>query len=103
MGGRYSAINVMCFAEFLLYYYITSYSIKDPESDYQPIVSDDELMESKDAKCYYPTLISLISSKEKFKCRNVKTVFRYHLPNPNRDIEKFAHHMLFSSYSFSIR
>ena len=85
MGGRYSAINVMCFAEFLLYYYITSYSIKDTESDYQPIVSDDELMESKDAKCNYPAVISLISSKEKCMCRNVKTVLRYHLANPNRE------------------
>ena len=60
-------------------------------------------MESKDAKCNYPTVISLISSKEKFKCRNVKTVLRYHLPSPNGDIEKFVHHMLFSSYSFTIK
>ena len=49
-----------------------------------------------------PKVIPLMSSKEKLKCRNVKAVLRYHQPSPNRDIEKFAHHMLFSLYLFRI-
>ena len=43
-----------------------------------------------------------MSSTEKLKCRNVKAVLRYHQPSLNRDIEKFAHHMLFSFYPFRI-
>ena len=37
MGGRYSAIDAMCFAEFLSYYDIAPKSIKDKESYCQPI------------------------------------------------------------------
>ena len=46
VGGRYSAIDAMCFAEFLSYYYIAPKSIKNIESDCKPIVLDDELLES---------------------------------------------------------
>ena len=49
-----------------------------------------------------PKVIPLMSSKEKLKCQNVKAVLRYHQPSPNRDIEKFAHLMLFSFYQFRI-
>ena len=103
MVGRYSAIDAMCFAEFLPCYYIAPKSIKDIESDYQPIVLDDELMESNHAKCSYSKVIPLMFSKEKLKCRNVKVFLRYHQPSPNRDIEKFAHDMLYSFYPFCIQ
>ena len=59
---------------------------------------DDELIESNHGKCSYPKVIPLMSAKEKLKCRNVEAVLRYHQPSPNSDIEKFAHHMLFSFY-----
>ena len=49
-----------------------------------------------------PKVIPLMSSKEKLKCQNVKAVLRYHQPSPNRDIETFAHLMLFSFYPFRI-
>ena len=74
IGGRYSATDALCFAEFLSYYYIAPKSIKDIESDCQPIVLDYELMESNHAKYSYLTVIQLISSKKKLKCRNVKAV-----------------------------
>ena len=102
MAGRYSAIDAMCFVEFLSYYYTAPKSIKYIESDCQPIVLDDEIMGSNHVKRSYPKAISLMSSKGKLKCRNVKAVLRYHQPSPNRDIEKFAHHMLFSLYLFRI-
>ena len=97
MGGKYSTIDAMCFAEFLLYY---KKSIKDIECDCQPIVLDIELMGSKYAKCSYPKVIPLMSSKEKLKCRNVKTDLRYHQPSPNRDTKKLVNHMPFSFYPF---
>ena len=31
-------------------------------------------------------------SKEKFKCKKVKPVLRYHVPNPHKRPEKYAHH-----------
>ena len=102
MAERYSAYDAMCFAEFLSYYYIAPKSVKDKESDCQPIVLDDELMESNYVKCTYQRVIPLMSSKGKLKCRNVKAVLRYHQPSPNRDMEKFACHMLFSFYPFCI-
>ena len=68
--------------------------------DSQPIVLDIELMESKYAKCSYPKVIPLMSSKEKLKCRNVTTDLRYHQPSPNRDTKKLVNHMPFSFYPF---
>ena len=85
MGGRYSAIDAMCFAEFLSYYYIVPKSIKDIDSDFQPIVLDDKLMESNHAKSGYPKVIPLMPLKENRKCRNVKADLRYHQPSPNRE------------------
>ena len=78
MGGKYSAIDAMCFVEFLSYY---KKSIKDIECDCQPIVLDIELMKSKYPKCSYPKVIPLMSSKEKLKCRNVKTSQIYNVTN----------------------
>ena len=49
----------------------------------QSIVLDDELRESNHVKFSSPKVIPLMSSWN-------------HKPSPNRDIEKFAHHMLFS-------
>ena len=97
MGGKYSTIDAMCFAEFLLYY---KKSIKDIECDCQPIVLDIELMKSKYPKFSYPKVIPLMTSKEKLKCRNVKKDLRYHQPSPNRDTEKLVNHMPFSFYPF---
>ena len=68
-AGRYSAIDAMCFAEFLSYYHIAPPSIKDIESDRQPIVSDDEIIESNHVTCSYPRVIPFMSSKEKRKCQ----------------------------------
>ena len=73
MSGRYSATDAMCFAEFLSYYHIAPKPIKDVESDCQPIVLFDELMESNHVKCSYPKVIPLMSSK-KPRCRNVRAV-----------------------------
>ena len=41
-----------------------------------------------------------MSSKEKLKCRQVKAVLRYHVPNRHKSPEKSAHHLLFMFYPF---
>ena len=41
-----------------------------------------------------------MSSNEKLKCRKVRAVLRYHVLNPNRNPEQYAHHLLFSFYPF---
>ena len=41
-----------------------------------------------------------MNSKEKLKCRQVKAVLRYHVPNHHKFPEKFAHHLLFMFYPF---
>ena len=57
-------------------------------------------MKSKYPKCSHPKVIPLMISKEKLKCRNVKTDLRYLQPSPNRDKEKLVKHMPFSFYPF---
>ena len=44
--------------------------------------------------------ISLMSSNEKLKRRNVRAALRYHGPDLNRNPEQYAHHLLFSFYPF---
>ena len=41
-----------------------------------------------------------MNSKEKLKCRQVKAVLRYHVPNCHKYPEKYAHHLLFMFYPF---
>ena len=43
--------------------------------------------------------IPLMSSREKFKCRDVKAALQYHVPNANRNAEEYAHMLSF----FSVR
>ena len=45
-------------------------------------------------------IICLISSKERLKCRKIKAVFRYHMPNANRNAEEYVHHLLLPFYPF---
>ena len=44
--------------------------------------------------------IPLMLYKEKLKCRKVKAILRYHLPNTNRNAEEYAHYLLFSFNPF---
>ena len=53
IAGRYNTIDAMHFAEFLSYYCIAPKSVKDKESDCQPMVLDNKLMESDHVKCNY--------------------------------------------------
>ena len=41
-----------------------------------------------------------MNSKEKLKCRQVKAILRYYVPNRHKYPEKYAHHLLFMFYPF---
>ena len=41
-----------------------------------------------------------MSSKDKLKCRKLKAVLRYDVPNCNKYPENYAHHLLFMYYAF---
>ena len=39
-------------------------------------------------------------NNENLKCRKVRDVLRYYQPNPQKNIEQYAHHLLFTFYPF---
>ena len=53
-GGKYSALNSFCFAEFLRYFYLAPTKSKD--NDYQPEILIDDLIENNHAPdIHYPS------------------------------------------------
>ena len=99
-NGVYKVIDQLCFADFLSYYYIVKKPVENSENDCQPVLLDDTIMESNRAETHFPKVIPLMTFKEKLYCRKVKVVLRYHQPSPIKHIEQYAHHLLFSFYSF---
>ena len=99
-NGMYREISNMCFSGFLSLFYPKSRATKDLENDYQPVILDDELLETHHKDSNYPKEIPLMSSKKILKCRKVKTILRYYQPNPNKAFETYARHLLFSFYPF---
>ena len=97
---KYSVLDQMCLSEFFSYCYVAPKSLSPFENDSQPVELGDALIETNHSKCSLPDNIPLISSKEKLKYRKVKAVLRYHQSNPNKNIEKYAHHLLFSFFPF---
>ena len=100
-GGKYSILDTFCFAEFLAHYTLISKPKDDDLADeYQPNILPDEVIEENHTLCGYPKTIKLINSNEKMRCRKVRRVLRYHVPNKHRFPEKYAHHLLFLFYPF---
>ena len=99
--GKFSILDSFCFAEFLAQYTLIS-KPKDEDivDEYQPDILPDEVIEENHALCGYPKTIKLMSSNEKMRCRKVRRVLRYHVPNKHRFPEKYAHHLLFLFYPF---
>ena len=99
-NGKYSVLDKMCYAEFLSHYYLASKPYDDMTNDFQQEVLIDEVIEVNHPNIGYPVTIPLMSSEEKLKCRKVKCVLRYHVPNRHIHPEKYSHHMLFMFYPF---
>ena len=96
-NGCYGVLNKFCYAEVLRFYYIVP---SENENDWQPMELKGELLEVNSPAAGYPIVISLMSSREKMKCRKLLSVLRYFTPNKNRDYEGYAHHLLLLFYPF---
>ena len=92
-NGEYKIIDQLCFAEFLSLYYVDAKQLEISENDSQPVVLNDELMNSNHEESIFPKIVPLMSSKEKLKCRKVKAVLRYHQPSPHKNVEQYSHHL----------
>ena len=98
-NGKYSVVDTMCFAEFCSHNYLSNSKCNDNEN--QPDVLEDELIEQNHNICSYPSTLPLMSNNnEKLKCRKVRAILRYHVPNQNKRPEEYAHHLLFMYYPF---
>ena len=84
---------------FSYHYYLTAYKRND-DNDNQPIVPNDEVMEDDHSRLPFPSLIPLMSSKQKLKCRKVLSVIRSHARNRHISPEKYAHRLLMMYYPF---
>ena len=77
------------FLHITIYHHVKT---DDEENDNQPEMLQEIILENNHNICGYPLTIPVMSSKEKLKCRNVKLVLRYHVPNRHKSPEKYAHH-----------
>ena len=77
---QYGVLNKFCYAEYLRFYHIVPSA---NENNWQPMELKDELLEVNSPPAGYPIVISLMSSKEKMKCRKLPSAFRYFTPNKN--------------------
>ena len=98
LGGKYKMLDTLCNENFLAHYYIlpNTYTVNDG----QPTILQEDLLENNHSSCNYSATIPLMSAKENLKCRKVKAVLRYHVPNRQKYPEKYAHHLLFMYYPF---
>ena len=95
---RYSdrpyTVEHLCLAEFAAHYYKEYKKNPDEENDVQPNVLSDDLVESQHVQAsdsVLPKTIKVTNSKEIMKCRKIKAVIRFHVPNRTKEPEKFYH------------
>ena len=100
LGGKYAALDDFCFAEFSAYYTLDSSKPNESGSDYQPDELQDNFVAVNHKENGFPEVIKLMKSKEKLRCRKVRKVLRYHVPNNILHPEKYAHHLLMLFYPF---
>ena len=85
-SGEYIITDQLCFPDFLSLYYIDAKQIKISENNSQPVVLNNELIDS--------------SHEANLECQKVKAVSRYHQHSPNKNVEQYPHHLLFVFYTF---
>ena len=97
-GGKYSALDSFCLAEFLRYFCLAP--LKSKDNDYQPEIVVDNLIENNHAPdINYPSSIPIMSANEKLKCCKVPYVLKYQ-PNQHTHPGEYAHHLLFMYFPF---
>ena len=78
-GGKYSASDNFCYAEFLAYYASDINKSRDSSSEeYQPDELKDNLVAENHEEKGYPSQIKLMRSKETISCPEVRKVFCLH-------------------------
>ena len=77
--GKYSTLEDVCYTEFLANYTLENKSGKTCE--YQPGELDDNLIENNHDECFYRKKIELMISGEAMRCRKVRRILKYHVPN----------------------
>ena len=87
-NGAYAVVDNLCLAMFLAYYQV-KYESNDV-NDSQPEVLDEDISKIHHDLSNLPLLLPLMSFKDKLKCRQVKQVLRYHIPNKTLYPEKYA-------------
>ena len=93
------AVNDLCLAEFVAYYY-KEYKKENSETiDAQPQVLTDSAIEAQHLdNDSLPDVVRLMNTNEKMKRRKIKAVVRYHTPNKQKEPELYFHHLLMLYY-----
>ena len=93
------AVNDLCLAEFVAYYY-KEYQKENSETiDTQPQVLTDSAIEAQHLdNNSLPDAIRLMNTNEKMKWRKIKAVIRYHKPNKHKEPELYFHYLLMLYY-----
>ena len=91
-----SVVDKLCLAEFAAYYYKDYRKDSDETNDAQPNVLTDEIIHTHSIlqDISLTSQITLTNTKEKLKCRKVKAVIRYHIPNKTKEPGRYFHHLL---------
>lgn len=95
-SGRYASVDDMCLAMFLSHYCVKNDKIDNEFlCDFQPVILTADISENSQAGCNFPSIIPLMSCKEKLVCRKVRQILRYSIPNNDLFPERHAHYLLF--------
>ena len=86
-NGHYAVLHGFCYVELLRYYYLEPH-VK--ESDW-PLPN--EILDKDFPNQVTPSVMPLISSKDKLKCRKAPFVLRFFTPNKNKIFEIYTHHV----------
>ena len=93
------AVNDLCLAEFVAYYYKEYWKENSETIDVQPQVLIDSAIEAQhldnDSLSY---AIRLMNTNEKMKQRKIKAVIGYHKPNKHKEPELYFCHLLMLYY-----
>ena len=93
------AVNDLCLAEFVAYYYKEYWKENSETIDAQPQVLTDSAIEAQHLdNDSLPDAKRLMNTNEKIKRRKIKAVIRYHKPNKHKEPELYFHHLLMLYY-----
>ena len=92
------SVDKLCLAEFAAFYYKDYKIPSDETNDAQPDILTGKIAELQHSNtCTTETLpdkIKLLVTNEVMKCRKIRAVVRFHIPNKTKEPEKFFHHLL---------